>query len=594
MLDDFSKCFTLLSPALRRRWIWLIPLGVLAAAAEAVGAAAIFLFLQVIADPDAIETLPVVSAFTPLTPRLDDRTMIVVLGGSLMLFYLARNLILSGVTYLREGLVQLSIVEVGDRLFDGYLRAPYAFHLGRHSATLIQQTRASVRAAYELVLAAGVQMGAELLVVIALAALLVTVAPVLTLAAGAVTLALVLLANPLSRRYFVRSGEQHKQIDAALLQHLQQGLGLLREVKLAGREPFFVARVTEQRRALGRVRHHRAALDTGLRLALETAFLCVTMLVIILVSLTFGPGSEVMALLGLFAYATFRLVPSANRITLYISNARSGHAFVRDLHADLQALSATPSEADAPDAGDLPFTETLALERVSFIYDTRDVHAVREVDLLIRPGESIGIVGPTGAGKSTLVDLILGLLEPTTGRITVDGRDARTARRAWQRQLGYVPQELYLIDDTVRRNIAFGLADRDIDDARVREAARLALLDQLVDGWPDGLDTIIGERGAALSGGQRQRVAIARALYRRPSVLVFDEATSALDTATEREIIDAIERMHGSVTAIVIAHRLTTIRRYDRIVVMDDGRIVDTGRFDDLLERSALFRDLAG
>jgi ABC-type multidrug transport system fused ATPase/permease subunit len=231
---------------------------------------------------------------------------------------------------------------------------------------------------------------------------------------------------------------------------------------------------------------------------------------------------------------------------------------------------------------------------VSYTYADEADPVLVDVDLTIARGESIGIVGPSSAGKSTLIDLLLGLLTPTRGRITVDGRDVAGALRSWQRHIGYVAQEPFVLDDTLRRNVAFGVGDAEIDDQRVTAALRLAQLGEFVVGLPAGLDTMLGERGTRLSGGQRQRVAIARALYDEPEVLVFDEATSALDTPTERELIAALEALRGVKTLVVIAHRLTTVRHCDRLAVLRDGRLAAVGPWDELLARDAGFRALAG
>ena len=230
---------------------------------------------------------------------------------------------------------------------------------------------------------------------------------------------------------------------------------------------------------------------------------------------------------------------------------------------------------------------------MSYTYVGEREPVLLSVDLAIARGESVGIVGSSGAGKSTLVDVLLGLLAPSAGRITVDGRDIRTALRSWQRHIGYVPQEPFLLDDTLRRNVAFGIADAEIDDRRVDNALRLAQLAEFVATLPDRLETLLGERGTRLSGGQRQRVAIARALYHEPDVLVFDEATSALDSPTERELIGALEALHGVKTLVVIAHRLTTVRRCDRLALLRDGRVAAIGSYDELLARDAGFRELA-
>jgi ATP-binding cassette, subfamily B, bacterial PglK len=277
---------------------------------------------------------------------------------------------------------------------------------------------------------------------------------------------------------------------------------------------------------------------------------------------------------------------------MYASELRYSRAWIHDLRDDLAAL---PPPAPAPGGAEpIRFTRAVALEGVSYTYADEADPVLVDVDLTIARGESIGIVGPSGAGKSTLIDLLLGLLTPTRGRITVDGRDVAGALRSWQRHIGYVAQEPFVLDDTLRRNVAFGVADAEIDDPRVTAALRLAQLGEFVAGLPAGLDTMLGERGTRLSGGQRQRVAIARALYDEPEVLVFDEATSALDTPTERELIAALEALRGVKTLVVIAHRLTTVRHCDRLAVLRDGRLAAVGPWDELLARDAGFRALAG
>jgi ATP-binding cassette subfamily C protein len=280
---------------------------------------------------------------------------------------------------------------------------------------------------------------------------------------------------------------------------------------------------------------------------------------------------------------------------IHVGQLRYSRAWIRDLRDDLAALpAALPAPVAAGEAEPIRFGRAVALERVSYAYAGGGEAALTDVTLTIERGESIGIVGPSGAGKSTLVDLLLGLLEPTAGRITVDGRDIASALPSWQRHIGYVPQDPFLLDDTVRRNVAFGIADADVDDRRVTAALRRAQLDDFVAGLRDGLDTLLGERGTRLSGGQRQRVAIARALYHDPEVLVFDEATSALDTVTERDLIDSLEALRGVKTLVVIAHRLTTVRRCDRLALLRDGRLAAVGSYDELLARDAGFRAMAG
>jgi ATP-binding cassette subfamily C protein len=301
------------------------------------------------------------------------------------------------------------------------------------------------------------------------------------------------------------------------------------------------------------------------------------------------PSAYIVSVLALFAYTGFRVVPSANRIMLNVGYMREAHPWIRGMDEDMRRLKppATRTYEPAP-----PMLQaTLACEDVSFRYEDAPAPALDHISFTITRGQSIGIVGPTGAGKSTLVDLLLGLLAPTSGRVLIDGQPLDGRERAWQRQIGYVPQDVYLLDDSLRRNIAFGIPDSAIDEQRLANAVSLARLDEVVAGLPNEMETVVGENGVRLSGGQRQRVAIARALYHDPQVLVFDEATAALDNQTEREVTDAIANVHGLRTVIAIAHRLSTVKGCDQLIYLRDGRIAGLGTYDELI-RVPGFRQL--
>ncbi|MGH8914194.1 MAG: ABC transporter ATP-binding protein, partial [Acidimicrobiia bacterium] len=263
------------------------------------------------------------------------------------------------------------------------------------------------------------------------------------------------------------------------------------------------------------------------------------------------------------------------------------------VYADLVMLDQVDRQLPSEQPTSLPFRNEIALEGVGYSYAEADREAVQEVDLRIRRGDFVGICGPTGGGKTTLVDLMTGLLEPTSGVIRVDGRDIANHVRGWQVNLGVVPQNLFLLDDSLRRNIALGIPDDLIDEQAVDEAIRLAQLDDFVASLPKGLDAQVGELGVRLSGGQRQRVAIARALYRRPNVLVFDEGTSALDNVTEAQLVEMLEQVRGERTIMVVAHRLSSVRACDYIVFVDDGRVIAVAPFGELIETNPAFRDMA-
>jgi ABC-type multidrug transport system fused ATPase/permease subunit len=527
---------------------------------------------------------------------------VVVLTLLLMLFYLFRNALLSFATWAQERTVRASVTDVASRLLLEYFSAPYAFHFHRHSAGLIQRVAQSVEVAYTLVLSASVHILTEAVIAAAIVTVLAVAAPLATLVTTAATALLILVSVRLTGRTFERLGRDEQRYEEALLAQLQHSLGAMKEVKIAGRERYFYDRFAATRAALSRVQARRETLQDVTRLGVETVFVCAMLLVVLLLTLRGRPSQEVVSLLGLYAYAGFRLVPSANRISRFAGQITVGRPYLQDVAEDFASIAAwreargdgaPAAAAEAPSGEPARFREAIRFEAVSYAYDTSADPVLEHVTLTIRKGESVGLVGHTGAGKSTLVDLLLGLLQPTHGRITVDGRDLRTHARWWQQQIGYVPQAFYIVDDTLRRNIAFGVPDHEIDARRVAEVVRVAQLDEVVARLPAGLDTVVGERGIRLSGGERQRVVIARALYRDPAVLVFDEATSALDVQTERELVRAIDALRGAVTLVVIAHRLATVRRCDRLVFLERGRVVAVGSYEALLAECPAFRAFA-
>jgi ATP-binding cassette subfamily C protein len=591
MLKDLRAIASWLDGRDRIRWFLLVPLVSAAAIVEAIGALAVFGLLRVVVEPGRIKTTPVLSDLWLRWPNGDAPSLVAALTIAVAVFYVARALFLVWVEWVKESVVHHSGARVAERLFARYLAADYAFHLRRRSAALIEEVSRSTDLALQFIAASVVNIFAEVATLAALTVVLLLTAPSRTLAAVGIVLAVVAIPVIATRRVWTRWGERSKRFEEQQLHVLQQSLGAVKEVKIAGREAFFESRLRAARRALAQVRQQRASIASALRLGVEATLIVAMLLIILVVTMRGDSGAESVSVLALFAYTGFRAVPSANRIMLNAGYIREGGPFARAVAADFARLGRAATRPHGPEPT-LDFRHSIECRNVSFEYEETGRPALHDINLAVRRGESVGIVGPTGAGKSTLVDVMLGLLRPTAGQVLIDGDDLAGYERAWQRLIGYVPQDPYLLDDTVRRNIAFGVPDSVIDEQRLARACTLAQLDDFLGQLPDGLETTVGDDGVRLSGGQRQRVAIARALYQDPAVIVFDEATAALDNQTERDLTRAIAALHGERTLLVIAHRLTTVESCDRLIFLRDGRLAGVGPYQELL-RDPRFKALA-
>ena len=594
MLTVARKLFSLVTPAERRRWLALGPMLVLTGVVEMAGTGLVFLLVKVAGEPAAAAHMPLWGRMLAALGIATDRGMVLATGAAVALFFVARSLVLLAVARAQSRVVADTIAGVSTRVFAGYLAAPYPVHLRHTSSELAVDTTVAVERAVDSGLGASAQLFAETVVSLGLLAILMVTAPVVTLATAAALALFVATTLRLMKRNSTKWGRAREQLGRQNLKDAQEALGGIREIKILGREEAFRTTFVEAQEALARARGHHGWLINLPRIAIESIFVACVVLVIALATLGGKPPRELVPLLGLFAYAGFRLIPAANRFLLHVDAVRGAASAIDRLRAHVEEFRAETDPATGGDVGaPLHFQSVLQLEGVSFRYGDDQPLVLREVSVTIRRGQSIGVVGPTGAGKSTLIDVLFGLLQPTSGRVTVDGVDIRGARGAWQRRIGYVPQAPFLFADTIRRNIALGIAPDQVDEQRLREALQLAQLADFVDSLPAGVDTRVGERGIRLSGGQRQRVAIARALYNDPDLLVLDEATAALDNKTERDVTSSIEQLRGRKTLIVIAHRLSTVERCDALIFLSAGKVEAMAPFAQLMRESAAFRAMA-
>ena len=567
---------------------------VLTGVVEMAGTGLVFLLVKVAGEPATATRIPLWGRMLAALGIATDRGTILGTGAVVALFFVLRSLVLLAVARAQSRVVADTIAGVSTRIFARYLAAPYPVHLRHTSSELAVDTTVAVERAVDSGLGASAQLFAETVVSLGLLAILMVTAPLVTMVTAASLALFVATTLRLMKRNSAKWGRARETLGRQNLKDAQEALGGIREIKILGREEAFRTTFVEAQEALARARGHHGWLINLPRIAIESIFVACVVLVIALATLGGKPARELVPLLGLFAYAGFRLIPAANRFLLHVDAVRGAASAIDRLRAHVEEFRPETAPATAGDAAaPMHFQALLQLEGVSFRYGDDQPLVLRDVSVTIQRGQSIGVVGPTGAGKSTLIDVLFGLLQPTSGRVTVDGVDIRGARGAWQRRIGYVPQAPFLFADTIRRNIALGIAPDQVDERRLREALQLAQLADFVDTLPGGVDTRVGERGIRLSGGQRQRVAIARALYNDPDLLVLDEATAALDNKTERDVTSAIEQLRGRKTLIVIAHRLSTVERCDALIFLSAGKVEAMAPFAQLMRESAAFRAMA-
>jgi ATP-binding cassette subfamily C protein len=583
--------FALVPSSLRKRLYWLFPLMVVAALLEMVGLALIVPLVNVVAGTGAAETVPMLGRVIAWLNDAVPGHVVIVLAGAIAGFYLVKNAVLLFAVYSESKFIMSAAAATAATLLDTYLRAPYLFHLRHNSAELIRNLNTSVDDVFRSLLKSILRVFLDILIVIGTLAVLVVADPGITLTVGAGFAVFLGSFFALTHARITEWGRRLQFLHKELFRSANEFLALTREIRIFGRRAFFVRAYERLRQETSRIHVLHQSVSETPRLSIETLLVIAFVLALILVSARGQEVRDVLPLLALYAVAGFRLMPSFNRIVLYANTIRFSAPALHQVMRHRQELLGVAARV-RPESSqvDIPFASDLVFENVSFRYEGMEKNTLEGVSLGIAKGQSVGLVGPSGSGKTTLVNILLGLLEPRQGRLLVDGRDILDAPAAWQRRIGFIPQDVLLLDDTLRRNIALGIEDGDIDEAAVREAVRLARLESVIAGLPQGLETVLGERGVRLSGGQRQRVGIARALYRRPEILVMDEATSALDNETEREVANALAEMHGRLTMVIIAHRLSTVRHCDTLVFLKEGRIADQGPFDELYRGNADFR----
>ncbi len=573
----------MLVPAQRRFGVLLLGLMLIGMMLETLGVGAVIPILSLMDKSNPAEKYPVLVPWLDFLGNPSHEQLVVFAMTALVGIYTVKVLFLVFLTWLQARFTYGIKSDFSLRLFSGYLRQPYTFHLQRNSAELTRNTLNQVGEMTGAI-QSGMLIVAESLVCLGILALMLFVEPVSALLVTSI-LGLVSWAGyRFTKGRVKRWGEKYQDHEMLRFQYLREGLGAAKDIKLLGREKNFIDQYQSNNLGSAKMSRYNITLAALPRFWLELVGITGIAAIVLLMIAQGKPMESLMPAIGLFAAAAFRLMPSANRLLTAFQNLRFSSAAFDNLHREFCLFEeAKPLSKYSP----LPFKKTLVLEGINYRYSSKEDLVLKEISFSFRQGKTVGFIGSTGAGKSTLVDIILGLLKPVSGSVSIDGVDIQTNLRGWQDNVGYVPQSIFLTDDTIRRNIAFGLSGDKIDEAAVWSSIRAAQLEQFINDLPQGLDTVIGEFGVRLSGGQRQRIGIARALYHDPSVLVLDEATSALDTATEVDFMKAVGALKGDKTLIIVAHRLSTVECCDYLYRITSGRIAEEGQPALLLSKKA-------
>lgn len=539
---------------------------------EFLGVSLILPFVQLVMDPEGQESgwsLFLRNWF----PAASERELLFLTGGILIAVYIVKNLYLLLLKLAELRFIFNNRLELSGRLMRSYMEKPYPFHLEKNSSEVLQTVTFEVNKLYDLILY-GMELVSDLLIIVLIAAFLLWKDPAITLVVVALLGMCSAIYFGFTRRRAEAYGRQNQVSNRRMLQAVQQALGGIKEIKLAAREAYFVRAYEENGRRYASGLKRSQFLQYMPKYLIETICVCGILGVVLL---RLSMGVEIRGLvpqLSVFAVAAFRLLPSVNQVNRLLGNLFFLAPSVGRIYEDIQRTEFCPSERRSEEGhGELKPADRITVRDLSFGYPGGGREVLSHVNVEIPTGSSVGFVGNSGAGKTTFVDLLLGLLCPDGGSICYGDQDIRDYPESWGRKLGYIPQNIYLADDTIRRNIAFGIPDSLIDEKRVWKALRKAQMEEFVKTQRDGLDTRIGEAGVRLSGGQRQRIGIARALYQEPEILVLDEATSALDAETEQAVMESVEHLSGSLTLLMIAHRTGTLKACDRIYRVEDGSV---------------------
>ena len=571
-----NKLNYILSKNEKRALIWIAMLIVVASILELLGVTLFMPFIDIMLDTSKIYTNSILAFFYELGGFSSERTFLTVIAFSIIIVYIFKNaflLIENDIIYRYAYKMQKRL---SARLLRTYIYEPYTFHLNTNIAvlqrSLQEDTDLFIKGIIHML-----QLVAELVISLVMVVYLFKVSQSITVILGVVLILLVIIFRKIAHNTSVSNGKKSQKYKGILYQTMNQALSGIKEVKVLGREKFFIDQYEGIFGSYTDILRKQRLTGIAPKYLIEAA--CMTgMLAGVIVKINFGQKdlTAFVGQLAVFAVAALRLLPSVGRINEHYTNVMYSAASFDLIYNDLKTIEDSKGTGEIVNIDkDWKLQKSIEIKHISYHYPDSEDNVINDASLSISKGKTIAFIGGSGSGKTTMADIILGLLQPQVGHIYADNMNIEENVGTWQHNMGYIPQVIYLSDDTIRNNIAFGIEPDKIDEEALNKAVDDAQLREFIDMLPSGLDTMVGDRGVRLSGGQRQRIGIARALYHNPEVLILDEATSALDNETETAVMHSIDSLKGYKTMIIIAHRLTTIRNADKIYEIENGKIVE-------------------
>ena len=574
-MKAFRKLMILLDRRQKLNMVYLLFLMLISALLEATSITMLFPVITAIMEPGGVDSGLTGWLYRTLHAADVTQFVIMVMAGMIVLFIL-KNLFL-----LYEQIKLFKFIfdnqfKTSARMMRNYLHRNYEEYLNADTAVIQRNITTDVSNMYYYILAL-LQVMSEVIMFMAFVVMMVAMNVLMTVVIAATLIITLLIVKKVIKPVVRKAGQDNQDFYAGEFKWISQAVAGIKEMKIAGREQFFQDQFMRYGKGYVSAIKKYNVFSSIPRLLIETVSIASMLGYLIVVAATGGDMSRMTSVIAIFAVAAMRMMPCANRINNYLTSLAYYEPFLmgvsETLQSDVHAENATKS-FDFADAPKMDVHDVIELKDITYAYPNTDKLIFDHAHMEIPIGKSVGVVGTTGAGKSTVIDILLGLLQLQDGEVCADGVDIRSNYHGWLKNVGYIPQMIFMLDDTIRNNVAFGIPEEKIDDARVMQALKEAKLDEFVRNLPDGLDTKIGERGVRLSGGQRQRIGIARALMEDPEILIMDEATSALDNDTEKAIMESIHDFQGKKTLVIIAHRLQTIEKCYIVYRVSEGKIL--------------------